>query len=231
MKKIFCFIAVMSVGLVFSQSSNGNAGEQQSLDYNFRRMQTFGSAVTFYNPKRQTDGTFYLFDKWNNYTIIQTEDNQKFVLRNINLNLERHTFESKVEGDSIFTFNFNNIDRFIVNGRTYKNFYWNDDNKVYEIIFESNKFQILKGFKVELIEGSANPMVNRKNDKYIRREYYFLRKDDKIESFKFKKKRILKLLSNNDAETNKIETYAKQNNLSFKKESDVQRILDYSVKK
>ncbi|MCK5401569.1 MAG: hypothetical protein KAJ28_08030, partial [Flavobacteriaceae bacterium] len=215
----------------FSQSSNGNAGEQQSLDYNFRRMQTFGSAVTFYNPKRQTDGTFYLFDKWNNYTIIQTEDNQKFVLRNINLNLERHTFESKVEGDSIFTFNFNNIDRFIVNGRTYKNFYWNDDNKVYEIIFESNKFQILKGFKVELIEGSANPMVNRKNDKYIRREYYFLRKDDKIESFKFKKKRILKLLSNNDAETNKIETYAKQNNLSFKKESDVQRILDYSVKK
>ena len=230
MKNIFSFISILLVGLVFSQSSVGTAGDQQSLSYNIQHIKTFGSSITFYNPKRQTDGTLYLFDKWDNYCIIQTEDNQKFVLRNINLNMKRHTFESKVEGDSIFTFSFNNIDRFIINGRTYKNYYWEEDNRVYEIIYDSNDFQILKGFRVKLVEGSANPMLNRSKDKYVRKEYYSLKRDNKIKPFKLKKSHILKLVDGDIDKENKIKDYAKNNSLSFKKEKDVLKILEYSAK-
>ncbi|RLD26919.1 MAG: hypothetical protein DRI75_10720 [Bacteroidetes bacterium] len=231
MKKILFFISILSVGLVFSQSSVGTSGDQLTLDNNLQRVKTFGSSVTFFNPKRLTDGTFYLFDKWNNYCIIQTEDNQKFVLRNINLNLERHTFESKVEGDSIFTFSFNNIDKFIINGKTYKNYYWDEDSKVYEIIYDNNNFQILKGFRVELLEGSANPMVNRSRDKYIRKESYHLRSNDnKIKPFKLKRSRILKLINGDIEKVNKIDAYTRNNNLSFKREKDLHKILEYSLK-
>jgi len=235
MKKILFIISILSVGPVFSQSSVGTAGDQQSFNANIRQLslnggQTFGSSVTFFNPKRQTDGTFYLFDKWDNYCIIQTEDNQKFLLRNINLNIKRHTFESKTESDSIFTFSFNNIDKFIINGIIYKNYYWEEDNKVYEVVYTNDDFQLLKGFKVKLIEGSANPMINRKNDKYIRKEYYCIRKDDMIKPFKLKKKHILKLVNGDVEKVNNIEAYAKNNNLSFKKESDVRNILEFSAK-
>lgn len=234
-KKIFFIISILSVGLVFSQSSVGTAGDQQSLNVNVNRLvsynfKTNASSLTFYNPKRRTDGTFYLFDDWNNYCIIHTEDNQKFVLRNINLNIKRNTFESKVEGDSTFTFSFNNIDKFVINGRTYKNFYWDEDNNIYEVIYDSSDFQLLKGFKVKLIEGSANPMVNRSSDKYIRKEYYCIKKDDKIYPFKLKKNRILKLVNEDIEKANMVEVYAKNNNLSFKKEKDVIKILEYSTK-
>ncbi len=233
MKKILILVLALFGGVLTAQNSGASGGTGASeILYNAGNpaINSYGNSMMFYNPKRQVDGTYYLFDKWDNYTTIHTEDNHKFVLRNINLNLERNTFESKTEGDSIFTFNFNNIDKFIINGRVFKNFFWDDDNKVYEIIFDTDDFEILKGFKVELIEGSANPMVNRKNDKYIRREYYFVRKDDKLEPFKFKKSRVLKLIGSDETVAKKIETYAKNNGLSFKKEKDVKKIFDYSTK-
>jgi len=130
----------------------------------------------------------------------------------------------------LFTFNFNNIEKFVVNNKVYKNFYWNDDNRVYEIIFDGDDFQILKGFTLNLVEGSANPMLGRKNDRYIRKEKYFVRQDDKIKPFKLKKKRVLKLVEGDQEKARLIMNFADQNDLSFKKEYDLKRILEYSAK-
>ncbi len=231
-KYLLILVFTLIVGVVTGQQNERvlNDGNAALFDAANAGSSSFGSSVTFYNQKRLTDGTFYLFDDWNNYTIIQTQDNQKFVLRNINLNMERHTFESKVEGDSIFTFGFNNIDKFIINGRTYKNYYWAEDSKVYEVIYDNNDFQLLKGFRVQLIEGSANPMLNRSRDKYVRKEYYCIRKDNKIKTIKLKKSRILKLVDGDVEKANKIVAYARNNSLSFKKERDVQKILEFSAK-
>jgi hypothetical protein len=229
MKKIILFISILSLGFASSQNSVGTSGYPTDLNYNIK---TFGSAAMFFNPKRkmQIDGTFYLFNQWENDCVIYTEDNQKFVLNNINLNIERHMFESKIEGDSIFEFHFNNINKFIINDRIFKNYYWDEDNQVYEVIYDNNDFQILKGFRVMFVESSPNPKVNRKRDKYVRKEYYCLRKDNKIKTFKLKKSHVLKLVDGDIDKVNMIETYAKNNQLSFKNEKDVQIILDYSSK-
>lgn len=188
---------------------------------------SYGSSVYFVNPKRQVDGTVYLFDNWDNYAVIYTDNHQRFSLRNINLNIQRNNFESKVGRDSLFSFSFNNIEKFVINDRTFKNYYWDDDNRVYELIAQGKNFEILKGFFVTYIEGNSNPMLNRKNDKYVRSEKYFVRKDDKISSLILKKSRVLKFLNLNEQEKQKVLTFADDRKLSFKKEEDLRKIIEF----
>ena len=191
---------------------------------------SFGASVFFVNPKRIIDGTIYLFDDWSNRGIIYTTAHDKFAINNINLNIQRNAFESKVGNDSLFSFSFNNIEKFVINNRVFKNYYWDNDNRVYEEIATQKNFEILKGFNVKFVEGSSNPMLNRKNDKYIRNESYYVRKDGKITFLALKKSRILKLLDLNDQQKQKVLDYADQNKLSFKNEDDLKKILNYASK-
>jgi hypothetical protein len=190
---------------------------------------SYGASAYFVNAARAVDGTVYLFDDWNNAGVIHAAD-QIFALNNINLNIERNSFESKVGKDSLFSFNFNNVEKFVINGRTFKNYYWKDDNRVYEIIYESDSWSIIKGFKIVEITGSANPMLNRTRDRMVRKTFYYLKDDMGIHYFKLRKNRILNLVEGGKKEANKIENYAKENSLSFKKEEDVRKILSYSAK-
>ena len=77
-----------------------------------------------------------------------------------------------------FRLTFNNIKQIIINGKSYKNYFYNEDNRVYELIYSGKTFSILKGFDVKLVTGSGNPMVNRSNDKYVKKESYFIRSND-----------------------------------------------------
>ncbi len=229
MKQLFTALTVLSFiglyaqndGFVQNNASALNVAASSSL-------RTQGSATLFINPARDIDGSVHLFDNWKNTAVIHTKDDRQFLLKNINLNVERHTFESKITQDSLFTFNFNNIDKFVVNNKVYRNYYWNDDNKVYQVIYDGDKYQVLKGFKLEIIEGSANPMLNRKNDKFVKKEAYFIRRDGKIKPFRLSKGKIMKLFRDNEEKTNELLNFVKENNLSFKREFDVQRLLEYS---
>jgi len=205
------------------ETNNKTTGE--ALSSGLSGMSSHGASFYFRNPKRMVDGSFYLYENWKNNATIYISNNQSFTLTNINLNLKRNTFETKVASDSLFTFNFNNIDRFVVNDKVYKNYYFNEDNRVCEVIFESDDFSILKGFKVELIEGSANPMVNRLRDKYVRKHYYFLKSKNTVKPFKLKKSRIMKLVD--ERIIDQLLEYANRNNLSFKNENNVREILEF----
>ena len=170
-----------------------------------------------------------MFEDWNNSGIIYATTTERYSLKNINLNIERNSFESKVGQDSLFSFNFNNIDKFVINGRTFKNFYWDDDNRVYEIIYENENWSLIKGFKIVEVTGSANPMLNRTRDRIIRKAFYYLKDDSGINTFIMKKNKILKLLNKKESGSEEILGFVKSNKLSFKKEDDVIKILDYSL--
>ena len=221
MKNILAVLCLLLSGSVYTQT-NFNAGlSMGGNDTNF------GSSF-FYNTRNIVLGSVYLFDEWNNSAVIHTLSNERFLVKNINLNINRNAFEVKLaDSDSIFSFNFNNIKRIVINDKTYKNYYYNDDNRVYEIIYQSNKFSIMKGFSIKVVSSSGNPMVNRSNDKYARFSSYFIKQKNSIKPFKLRKRSIYNLLDGDKNAISRLESYVSNNNLSYKREKDVVQILDY----
>ena len=194
----------------------------------------FGTSFFYNQPSKVILGSAYLFDEWNNDGEIQTLTGERFLVRNINLNISRNAFEAKInDNDSIFSFNFNNIKQIIINGKYYKNYFYNEDNRVYELVYSGKTFSILKGFTVKLVTGSGNPMVNRSNDKYVKKESYFIRSTDKktIESFKMNKRSLNKLFENNLKDVSRIQAFIDSGNLSYKDEKDVIRMLEFAFDK
>lgn len=185
-----------------------------------------GGASLVINPPRAIDGSVHLFDSWNNNGTIQT-DKAAFKIRNINFNAQRNAFESKIPNtDSIFTFDFTNIEKMVVNNKVFKNVYSpiEGGNKVYQVVAEADNFAIYKDNYIEIKEGSPNPMLARTNDKYIMRDSYFIKSGKSFKRLRLKKSSILKALGK---KASKVEDYAKENNLSFKREQDLQKIANF----
>ena len=222
MKNILAVLCLLLSGSVYTQT-NFNAGIAiGGNDTNF------GSSF-FYNTKNVILGSVYLFDEWDNSAEIHTLSNERFLVRNINLNINRNAFEAKLtDSDSIFSFNFNNIKHVAINDKIYKNYYYNDDNRVYEIIYETEKFSIMKGFSVKLVKGHYNPMVRMSNDKYSKFSSYFIKLNNSIKPFKLRKKSVINLLSADKNSISRLEIYVNAKKLSYKKEKDVIQILDYA---
>ena len=203
----FFLIILFSINLSLSQS-NTQTDFRSALS---GKSANFGSSFFYNQPNKVILGSTYLFDEWNNDGEIQTVTGERFLVRNINLNLSRNAFEAKVnDNDSIFSFNFNNIKQIVINGKSYKNYYFNEENRVYELIYSNENFSILKGFSVKLVTGSGNPMVNRSNDKYVKKESYFIRdaEDKSIQKFKLNKRSLGKLFSNKDLDLERIERFS-----------------------
>ena len=190
---------------------------------------SYGSMLSYYNPPVPIDGSVYLFDKWNNAGEIYTVDNRKLIMNNINLNVKRNVFESRIVEDSLYVFNFNNIDRFEVNGKTFKNYFWDGDNRVYQVLAEHPDFSILKGFKISIIQSSPNPMVNRSNDKYVLKESYYLKANGVIDYFRLNQRQILKLIEPTKEQRAKILEYVEKLDLSFRNEDDINKIVSYGM--
>lgn len=225
MKNAILLIAVMTVGLSSAQTNNNVENNGAQVFGNVANSsRSYGStSSTFINPTKKAQGSVHLFKDWSNIAVIHTADKQKFSLKNINLNIERNTFESKISEDSIFSFSFNNIDRFVINNRVFKSLYYDNSNRVFEVVYESGKLTLLKGYKIQLVKGSPNPMLNRSSDKNVQKKFYFIKQGNSIKPFRLKKSNILGLLSSDQAKT--AEKYAKDNRLSFKKDADLNRIL------
>jgi len=184
-------------------------------------------SFTFYNPKFDRDGTVYLFEKWNNSATIFVKNNKGFFIEsNINFNIQRSMFESQ-KADSIFSYNFYSIERIVIGNKSFKSYFFEplQRQRVFEIVFAGEDYSLLKGYSVSILEASVNPMIARPRDKYIQHEDYFIETKESITKVKLKKKFILKALSEEDAV--KAINYAKENKLSFRKESDVKKILTY----
>ncbi len=225
--RIIFTLLVLASNIIIAQTNLGtdfNAlGSNASSD--------FGTSFFYNQPNKFIIGSAYLFDEWNNDGEIQTLTGERFLVRNINLNISRNAFEAKInDNDSIFSFTFNNIKQIIINGKSYKNYYYNEDNRVYELVYSGNNFTLLKGFNVKLVTGSGNPMVNRSNDKYVKKESYFIRSNSEktIENFKMNKRSLNRLFEKSAVGLNRILGFIDSGNLSYKDEKDVIRMLEFA---
>jgi hypothetical protein len=223
----FCLLMSFCAQKGYSQNNNFVENNAKSLSAAASsNIQAQGQSAYFYNPRIPVDGSEYLFDEWENRADVFTKDNYTYSLKNINLNIKRNSFVSKLGKDSIFTFNMNNIDRIIIDRKIYKSVFSEDGKRIYQVIFEDTDFSILKGFSIRTVPSSPNPMVNRKIDRLVRKEVLFLKKDNAIKRFKLTKRRVLDLINADNKE--EVLGYAKDKKLSFRKEEDLNKLLEYS---
>jgi len=218
----------LTMGYGYAQAVDANNNALNALATYGPDGANIGASSIVRNPPRPIDGTVYLFDTWNNNAIVVTTDEKPIRINStINFNAKRNAFEAKTEDkETIFTFDFTNIDRFVVNKRIFKNIYSPVDGsyRVFEVIAETNDFEIYKDYKIDIREGNPNPLLARANDKYIMRDSYYVKKGKSFKKLKLKKSEILKAAG---SKSSVVEQYAKDNNLNFKNERDLQKIVSY----
>lgn len=205
MKKAIILLMILSVGLLSAQTNRtdpNGSDISNALLVSANSDTRFGASTYFFNKEKKAKGSVHLFKTWDNNAVIHSTEGRRFSLKNINLNLERNVFESLVGQDSLFSFNFNNIEKFVINDKEFRNYYSEGENRVFQVVYQSGDFQILKGYKVTLVKGSVNPMLNRSSDKYVKKEYYYLRQNNAIVPLKLKKKAIANLV---DGDTDKAQ--------------------------
>lgn len=234
---------MVSVFTSFAQNSVGGkrgVGEYVGgMDFNdfstksgYNVTQILGKFVESENnvtPSKKTEGSSLLFEDWDTKGTIVLGD-KKYNIKNLNYDIKKEQFLTRINQDSIFVFDFNNIDKIILNGRTFKQIYdtKNNETNIYEVIFEDENLSLLKNYYVYVVAASPDPMLNRPNDKIKTISSYILYKNKFMEPFKWNKRSILGLVDEDNKD--QFEKYFKKNNLSYKEESDVSKVLTYFSK-
>lgn len=213
MKRLFSIVAIICSFTLIAQT-NKTDGNGSAISTNMvvaaNSNNSYGASAIFFNPEKKAEGSVHLFKTWKNLAVIHAIDGQKFSLNNINLNLERNTFESKIGEDSLFTFNFNNIKMFVINGKKFKNFYHKGESKIFQTLYEQENYEILRGYNLQLVKGSVNPMLNRSTDKYVQKTAYYIRENDLIRPLRLKKKNVLRLVDNDSKKAKELIEYLKK---------------------
>lgn len=217
------------VTVIFAQGTNegvvNNTSEVLTRAFNVNQS-SFGSSAVFVNPPRRVEGSIYLYNGWESTGIIQTNDNKRVAVGRVNFNLRRNRIVAKYSTDSIFVFDLRTFNKMIINGMTFKKFETETDSRIFEVIFETEKASLLNFHHLKVVEGSANPMVNRKVDKFKHTEDYFLYKDNELTEFKLNKRGVLSIFAGDDAEKKKqIAQFYKSKKLSYKKPEALRQLL------
>jgi len=233
MKKLITLFVLFTLNSIFSQDRSGTAINEYSSFQNVvltshGKQPYYGGGMRIHNNPRHPEGSHYLFDKWENYCIIHTKKDGLLSLDNINLNITTQSFETQVNNEENFVFNFNNINKITINNRVYKRYFDENLSGIYEIVFENEDYKVLKGFKVKLLQGSPNPMVNRTSDKYVRNHFYKVVVGDEISKFRMSRSSIIKLIGKD--KNNEIKEFVKKHKLAFNNEIHVKSILTHFLK-
>jgi hypothetical protein len=227
MKRTLVFLLCASSFMAIGQNSERNPVQRNS----YVQIITNGKNYTFLPKALKAKGSVYLYDKWNNYGVIETKDDRKAVIRNINYNIDSQVFESLFAKDSTQIFDFDNINSITLNNKKFQLFEFNNEKKMFEYIYESDKFYLLKHYRINVFTASNNPMVNRPRDVYTKRVSYYIKKGNNYKEIKLNKKNILKMLEAVGVNSNTTKKFVKENKLSFAKEFDVQMILKFLLKR
>ena len=124
MKNLFYFI------LFYCLFSNNFYGQQITINRIESRLIT-NQGVEFIGDLFNPNNDLYTFPNWSNNGIIFL-DSKSYSLVNINFNVTRNSFESRISRDKLFSFKNSEIDSVSINNLIFKKF----GNSFYEVLFE-----------------------------------------------------------------------------------------------
>lgn len=223
--KVLCSSLMILITFSSFAQVGSNSGASIASVNQFNTMLNLGF-LSKSPTKFRVDGSPYLFEKWDQRATIVTKKGESFKMKDVNFNGMKNRIIAKLPGDSLYTFNSFLIKRAVINNRVFENIVpkSGEGAKVYEIIARSPEFVILKDHTVEISEGSSNPMRGTIYSRYITREGYFIFDGESVEKFKPKKKKVLALLG---SKKESVANYVEEKDLSYRNDSDLNKIIEY----
>jgi len=182
--------------------------------------------VGFVNTSTKTEGSAYYFDDWNTEGIIYIKDKGRIKIKKVNINLYDNKLEALFDGNSVFTFDSENLVKIVINDKVFRTFNINNELKIFELFF-NDKVSIYRYYSVSYSQKSINPMINRKTNKYIKKAKYYLYRDSELTKMKLSKKSFSKLFQSDRVSQESILKYIDKNKLSLNKETDLIKALKF----
>lgn len=226
MKKIMYLLAIFCSMMGYSQDQY-NFGAGVSRASKFVEIRGISRDVVSNSSSTKVEGSPYLFDNWNIYGEIFTLDNKVYKIQGLNYNAYYDYFLTKTTADSVFIFKPSYIEKAIINDRVFKRLMNQKDgsNLYYEVIANSEEFELVKSHRKEIRTGITNGLTQQKEPDYlILKENYFLIKEGILTEFDLKKKNILKLFGDR---SQKVSKFLSNNRLSIKADEDLKKIFNY----
>ncbi len=93
-------------------------------------------------------------------------------------------------------------------------------------VLSEGKLSLLKKTELNLLDANYNTAmdVGSQSDKYVKKEIYYIKSEDKISQIKKRKKTFLNKFED---KAEKVELFASENNLNFKDDVDLEKIFNY----
>lgn len=225
MKSSILVVIMLYLSFNFAQTSDTALNFESDIESSIRLFNLGGEGTVSTRPK-EILGNIHVFKNWNNKCVLSIEG-KVYKLANINLNILTNKFESQMNKDSVFVFNFPTFDHIFINNRKFKNFYISKEhkNETFELIYDGEDIKILKRYEVGVKHNDPDPLMIRKNaDSYFKRINYFVKEGNDFKNIKLKKKDILLLF---DDKVDLVSKYVKENKLSYKSDKDLNKMFIY----
>lgn len=179
--------------------------------------------------KKGIEGSVMMFNDNVNHQGRLYSNDKVYILRDINYNIDKDQFQSKLDNDSTFVYNLETVKRVSIKDRDFAVIYNNLEgkNSIYEVIQAGKKVSLVKKHYINLLKASPNPMVNRKTTKIQQKwAYYIVDDQDNIYEFNGKKNALLTSVKDPD-KRQQLKDYMKENRLRVSKMEHLIKIFDF----
>lgn len=165
----------------------------------------------------------HMFDDWRNNGIIYIDGNM-YRISNINFNVSTNAIDSKMK-DGYFIYQTASIDSISINNRNFKRL----GRTFYEVLLDKNDKMFLKKFDALQQQNSSNRMGGTiiRSKKLLKFEY-LVKLEDGYKNIELNKKSVINFFEENQ---DKLFKFVKEEKLSYKKEEDLIKILDFMLDK
>lgn len=180
---------------------------------------------------KDTKGSYYYNDEWYTGTVklFSGEEVQAYPLK---YDMKMNQIDIKVN-ESVKVISIGAVKEIIWvkptgqpeilrNVSLYKNF----EGYGFLSVLAEGSFTLLKKTELEMLESNYNGAVDAGSEskRYIKKESYYIKSEDKISKIKKRKKTFLKRFKD---KAEKVDFFASENSLNFKNDIDLKKIFNY----
>ena len=221
MKFVFSFLIFLITFTVFAQDEDYTHSLKTTRS-GFGNQSGFNMGPEFVNARTRTDGSAYYFDAWDLEATIYLKEQGRYKIDKANINLMDNKFEALYDETKVYTFDTKNILQIIIKDKVFRTLTLDGKPTLLELFFNED-ITVYKYYTIKYSKSSPNPMVNRRTNKYIRNERYYVEENGRLEKVKLNKRGFAKQFATKELNRDDIET----NDISLNDEAELQQLLNY----